>query len=91
MEIGKKYRMLPYERPELRMARVVDESGEDYLFPRSYFAPVEAGDEPGASDSSREWLLWGLLGAAAIAAVIVADRAAKSRHSGRQPGYVRSS
>jgi hypothetical protein len=42
LEVGKVYRILPTERiaRALHQLRVVDESGEDYLYPASYFAGV---------------------------------------------------
>ena len=30
---------------ELKLLRIVDESGEDYLYPAAYFAPVELSTE----------------------------------------------
>lgn len=42
LEIGKLYSMLPDGEPGLHMVRVIDESGEDYLFPEDYFEPVES-------------------------------------------------
>lgn len=43
LRIGKAYRVLPPLRsdPAGRM-RVVDEEGEDYLYPAEWFVPVEA-------------------------------------------------
>ena len=36
------YRALPDERAARhRFLRVIDESGEDYLYPKTYFAPIE--------------------------------------------------
>ena len=41
LELRKLYRIVPDARAErLGQVRVVDESGEDYLFPESFFAPV---------------------------------------------------
>ena len=41
LEIGKVYRHLPEEKGCPRsMVRVIDESGEDYLFPRRFFKAV---------------------------------------------------
>ncbi|MBP8130790.1 MAG: hypothetical protein KA184_14525 [Candidatus Hydrogenedentes bacterium] len=41
LELRKVYRILPDKRAERDgYVRVVDESGEDYLYPESYFAPV---------------------------------------------------
>ena len=42
LELCKVYRVLPDERAaEDSYLRVIDESGEDYLYPESYFAFVE--------------------------------------------------
>ncbi len=42
LELRKVYRSLPDEKAEARQfVRVVDESGEDYLYPASYFVPIE--------------------------------------------------
>ena len=41
LELRKLYKVVPDTRAErLGQVRVVDESGEDYLFPESFFAPV---------------------------------------------------
>ena len=42
LQQGKVYRLLPDE-PAARSAyvRVVDESGEDYLYPKDYFVPLK--------------------------------------------------
>ena len=42
LEILKVYRTLPdAEAQRQKWLRVIDESGEDYLYPKSYFVPVE--------------------------------------------------
>ncbi len=42
LELRKIYRVLPDPEAEShRMIRVIDESGEDYLFPELMFAPIE--------------------------------------------------
>lgn len=42
LELCKLYRLLPDRRgEEVGLIRVVDESGEDYLYPREMFVPVE--------------------------------------------------
>ena len=42
LELWKVYRVLPDEKATRRnLIRVIDESGEDYLFSTSYFVPVE--------------------------------------------------
>jgi hypothetical protein len=41
LEFGKVYRVLPDEKAEShKMLRVIDESGEDYLYPENYFVPI---------------------------------------------------
>jgi len=42
LEVRKIYRMVPDARAaEHQLVRVVDESGEDYLYPADYFVPIE--------------------------------------------------
>lgn len=42
LQLWKVYRVLPDEKCERHnMIRVIDESGENYLFSASYFVPVE--------------------------------------------------
>ncbi len=42
LELLKVYRTLPDEDAQRdKLIRVIDESGEDYLYPQSYFLPVE--------------------------------------------------
>lgn len=42
LQLWKVYRVLPDEKAAGRkLIRIVDESGEDYLFSASYFVPVE--------------------------------------------------
>lgn len=42
LQLWKVYRVLPDEKAKSRtLIRVVDESGEDYLYSASYFVPVE--------------------------------------------------
>lgn len=42
LQLWKVYRVLPDEKgARHNMLRVIDESGEDYLFSASYFVPVE--------------------------------------------------
>jgi len=42
LEVRKIYRLLPDKRASLNgYVRVIDESGEDYLYPASYFILVE--------------------------------------------------
>jgi len=42
LELRKLYEVLPDEEAsKYGQVRVIDESGEDYLYPESFFAPVE--------------------------------------------------
>ena len=42
LQLWKVYRVLPDEKGKRHnMVRVIDESGEDYLFSANYFVPVE--------------------------------------------------
>ncbi len=42
LETRKLYRLLPDPDAEVEgMLRVIDESGEDYLYPRDYFIPIQ--------------------------------------------------
>lgn len=42
LEIRKVYRLLGDEQASrLRQVRVIDESGEDYLYPEEYFVPIK--------------------------------------------------
>jgi len=46
LELRKLYRVLPDDVAAADgLIRVIDESDEDYLYPASYFAPVELSDE----------------------------------------------
>ncbi len=46
LEIRKVYRAVPDDTASRRsMTRVIDESGEDYLYPSSFFVPIEVPDE----------------------------------------------
>jgi len=42
LERRKIYQVLPDpEAAKLKQVRVIDESGEDYLYPQNFFAPIE--------------------------------------------------
>ena len=42
LEVRKIYQVLPDSKANRhQMIRVIDESGEDYLYPNSYFLPIE--------------------------------------------------
>ena len=46
LEIRKLYQVLPdASAAQEQYLRIVDESGEDYLYPEDYFAPVEVSRE----------------------------------------------
>lgn len=46
LEPRKIYQVLPDEKAEVhKMIRVIDESGEDYLFPASLFSPISLPQE----------------------------------------------
>lgn len=45
LEVRKIYQTLPDARAaERQLVRVIDESGEDYLYPADYFAPIELSE-----------------------------------------------
>jgi hypothetical protein len=47
LELRKIYPVLPDPKSEESgMLRLVDESGEDYLYPRNWFVPIDATNEP---------------------------------------------
>ncbi len=41
LELRKAYPILPAAANEVGFVRVIDESGEDYLYPADYFLPLE--------------------------------------------------
>ena len=42
LELGKLYQVVADEAAaKFRQIRVIDETGEDYLYPRDYFVPVQ--------------------------------------------------
>lgn len=46
LELRKIYAILPDAQSEQSgMLRVIDESGEDYLYPRNWFVPIDANNE----------------------------------------------
>ncbi|MFQ5503704.1 MAG: hypothetical protein ACE5F1_02775 [Planctomycetota bacterium] len=54
LELRKVYRALPDPAAEGRgLVRVVDESGEDYLYPRAFFVPIEVPEEAASVFSKR--------------------------------------
>jgi hypothetical protein len=45
LELRKIYQVLPdADAAKHRQLRVIDESGDDYLYPANYFAPIELPD-----------------------------------------------
>jgi hypothetical protein len=45
LELRKLYEVIPEESPgSHELIRIVDESGEDYLYPASWFVPVDLPD-----------------------------------------------
>jgi hypothetical protein len=54
LEVRKLYRVIPDPKAEAEsLIRVVDESGEDYLYPEDLFAAVEVNQETAAGLSTR--------------------------------------
>jgi len=50
LEVGKVYRAMPEREAKiLNLLRVIDESGEDYLYPERYFTEVELPREAKAA------------------------------------------
>lgn len=46
LELRKIYQVIPDPRAaEYRRIRVIDESGEDYLYPQNYFVPIRLPQE----------------------------------------------
>ena len=42
LELRKLYRLLPDSKAaKVDFVRIIDESGEDYLYPKAFFAPVQ--------------------------------------------------
>jgi hypothetical protein len=42
LELRKLYEVIPDEQAaKLHLVRIIDESGEDYLYPENYFVPVK--------------------------------------------------
>ena len=54
LEVRKVYRLVPDQALEERgLARVIDESGEDYVYPASFFVPIEVPGEAAKAFSNR--------------------------------------
>jgi hypothetical protein len=46
LEVRKVYAVLPDERADAReYVRIIDETGEDYLYPSKYFVPIQVPPE----------------------------------------------
>ena len=41
LEVGKIYRILPDVATKHSLIRILDESGEDYLYPDAFFLPIK--------------------------------------------------
>jgi hypothetical protein len=72
LEVGQVYRVAPPEANDgAEELRVIDASGEDYLYPASYFEPLETDSDSRANTTITihlpQWLK-GILHAEAIAA-----------------------
>ncbi len=53
LEVRKIYQVLPDHRAaQHQMLRIIDESGEDYLYPASLFAPIEIPEAAKAAFST---------------------------------------
>ena len=62
LELRKVYRVLPDDLAgQHKMIRIVDDSGEDYLYPADFFVPLELSR---ADEAKLEDLLAGMRGAA---------------------------
>ena len=72
MTVGRVYKVAPPVENDGASLRVIDESGEDYLYPPDYFEPITcAGTPPDATESVTIHLpplLKGILRAEAVAA-----------------------
>ena len=68
--MGRVYRVAPPERNDRDMLRVIDGSGEDYLYPTNYFEPFmpNGGDASESVTVHLDPYLKGVLHAEAIAA-----------------------
>lgn len=54
LERMKLYEVLPDDRSERGLVRVIDESGEDYLYPASRFVPVALAEDRGTLEVAKE-------------------------------------
>ena len=54
VQFGKIYSVVPDKEAEKEgLFRVIDESGEDYLYPQKYFAPVQLSTSAQAAFTSK--------------------------------------
>jgi hypothetical protein len=55
LTIGAVYKVLPTSQPEsdAGLLRIIDNSGEDYLYPASYFRPLDWSAGPAERESGR--------------------------------------
>ena len=60
LELDAVYKILPDNvSGKHKLIRVIDESGEDYLYPESYFAPAEAVvNRPGIAERIKAGIRW---------------------------------
>jgi len=68
--VGKVYKLAPPEANDGDLLRVIDESGEDYLYPASYFEPLIVNGELATESVMTHIPAWlkGVLYAEAVAA-----------------------
>jgi hypothetical protein len=68
--VGKVYKLAPPEANDGDLLRVIDESGEDYLYPASYFEPLTVNGEQASETVITHIPAWlkGILYAEAVAA-----------------------
>ncbi len=71
LQVGQVYRVAPPVKNDGAMLRVIDESGEDYLYPPDYFETFESGHNGGHSNAITIYVndfMKGILHAEAVAA-----------------------
>ena len=49
LQLHKIYRVVPDASLEADDIRIIDESGEDYIYPKSFFAPINVPEQVKAS------------------------------------------
>jgi hypothetical protein len=70
--VGQVYKVAPPDENDGDLLRVIDESGEDYLYPARYFEPLSIDDEETSETIATYVPAWlkGVLHAEAVAANI---------------------